>query len=244
LSDGGTTVTTLIWIPLGVAVVGGVVAGVVVPYLLPLRGYDTLRTDLQTSAFHREEAARRLAATDWRHVGELYQRLLDRSLRWADGFFGPPVSQQAFATCVVLALIYAWLGFWLAYALGAPDALGETSSALSETHPQRALVGLGVPVFCIADWPVGWALGRWERRRKAGWMQRRLEVGQGERRARRLYGFRGAAWAVAWLLVVAGAGRQSRVSRKKYGCSPRASITPSTRSAAMRRKWSVMGLRR
>lgn len=141
--------------PLATTIVGGVIVTVVVPYLLPLRGYDAQRKDIETSAFHREEAARRLAAIDWRHLGALYQRLLDRALRWADGFFGPAVSQQAFATCVVLALIYAWLGFWLACALGAPGVLGETSLALPDSYPERALTVLGVPLVCIGGWPVG-----------------------------------------------------------------------------------------
>jgi hypothetical protein len=172
---------------------------------VPLRGYRAWRDDLRRSAYWREEAGRRLAATDWQHSGELYQRLLERALSWADKFFGPATSQQAFATCIVLALIYTFLGFWLAYALGAPGVLGQTSLAPPQEYPQRALIGLGVPALCIGGWLVGWALGNWwGRQYTEGWLRRRVEAGQRERRVLRAYRLRGAVWAVGWLLAVAG----------------------------------------
>ena len=200
MSDGGAA--AIFEHPIVSGVVSGVVVALILYVLLPLRSYETWRKDLRESAHWREEAARRLEATDWAHLGALYQNGLDRALGWADGFFGPALSQRAFATCVVIALIYAWLGFWLAYAVGAPDALGATDLGLPEDYPGRALLGLGVPALCIGGWLIGWLLGRWERRRKADWLQRRLEAGDDDRRARRTYAERGALWAVGWLIAV------------------------------------------
>ncbi|MEO1089294.1 MAG: hypothetical protein AAFX81_01570 [Pseudomonadota bacterium] len=94
--------TSLLANPYVHAVVSGLVLAAIVR-LAGLRSYDAWRDDLLREEPHfRELAAKQLATKGW---GTLYASLLDRALRRADGFFGPALSQGAFATCVVLGQI-------------------------------------------------------------------------------------------------------------------------------------------
>ena len=150
--------------PLVSGVVGGVVATLIGAWISAHRSYDRWREDLaRPEPYFRKLASARLQATEW---GRLYSTLLDGAIRRADGLFGPPLSQRAFATCVVIALIYAYVGFWICYALGASARLGSADFGLPESNTVRAVVSAVVLTILPVAYVLGGREGRVQRLRK------------------------------------------------------------------------------
>ena len=88
-----------------IATVTGIMGG----WLGASRGLNArYRNDMAEPAF-RAECAEALRPHRW---GELYERMLGGSLDRADRLFGPTRSWTSLGVCIVVSLIYTFLGFF------------------------------------------------------------------------------------------------------------------------------------
>ncbi|MGI9509637.1 MAG: toll/interleukin-1 receptor domain-containing protein [Geminicoccaceae bacterium] len=133
--------------------------------------YADLKIDLWEDPAFRRECVARLKGAEW---GEFYRQALGEGIAWADRFFGAPFSYRAFGTCLVIAVIYGYLGLSIAYILGgpgiwiSPDLMPRIGSFRDDAL--SGLVWLAAATFA---WLIGFGSGRFERRRRKRWLQER-----------------------------------------------------------------------
>lgn len=101
--------------------IGGLVGGVaaLLAWLGPSRG--EVMEDLSADAAFRSDTAARLCDGS---LGRRYREGVDRGLRGLDRAFGPPGSAEALGFCFIVALVYAFAGFFVVWGLGGPGVVG------------------------------------------------------------------------------------------------------------------------
>ena len=104
--------------------------------------------------------------------GKLYRESLVRAIAWADRFFGPALSQRAFGACLIVALVYGYYGFSVAYMLGGPGNLASTELMPRLDRIQQALGSLSWMIATTLVWFLGFCGGRCERWRRRRWLKK------------------------------------------------------------------------
>jgi len=92
-------------------------------------------------------------------AGTAYRNALARALAWLDRVFGPPGSIRALGVCVLVALAYAWVTFFLGWGFfgGSGGIAGLPLLSNAATQPARGLfaaLALGLPfiMFIVTRW--------------------------------------------------------------------------------------------
>ncbi len=130
-----------------------------------------------------DERAGRIVELRGGNFGKLYPAWLKRGLDLLNHRFGKPFSPTALNVCVLVALAYSYIFFFLAYVAGAPGGLHENMAWLPPVKETPIVVRLLVAAFGILLPPLGlvvaWQIGRfpvrWERRLKLS-MRRRYST--------------------------------------------------------------------
>lgn len=133
----------------------GVVMAVLVPVaLLYVPSHKDYEDWLAHNPAFRQQTLARLQANQWTI---LYRDWLSRALGWLDRHWGRPGSAQALGVCIVIALCYGWIAFFLGYALGAPGSLGKVewlpdlSFSARSAAALAAIVGPAL-IFLMCHW--------------------------------------------------------------------------------------------
>ena len=152
------------------ALVGIVVAtlGIAVAIWIALRRIwqnwiDILRID-------KEKRAKRVEELRGSRFARLYPDYLGHALSFAEHSFGPARSARALNVCTLLALIYSFVFFYLAYALGVPGRLGEEMTWFSSTLSTSSLQKIGGALIAILVPLGGLFLAIWLTRSIVKWL--------------------------------------------------------------------------
>jgi hypothetical protein len=145
----------LIGVAGGVAGVGSFFVALLV-WLGPSR--REVREDLADDPIYRADIAASLRDGS---LGRRYRGGLAGGLGLLDRAFGPPGSAAALGVCFIIALVYAYVGFFLVLGLGGPGVVGGFP-LLSEAaeQPQRLGLGAFLALLPLGGFWLGRRLGR------------------------------------------------------------------------------------
>lgn len=146
------------------------VVGVGVPLALHYsRSIDYHERHLREDPTYRAETAAKLRSAK---PGTLYRDALATVLDWLDRRWGVPNSAQALGVCTVISLCYAWVAFYLAYALGAPGRLGGFAFGPDFDQSGRTAASLLAILLPVGAFVFGRWLDQMERRCNARGLHR------------------------------------------------------------------------
>ncbi|MEZ5936082.1 MAG: hypothetical protein R3F54_30105 [Alphaproteobacteria bacterium] len=96
--------------------------------------------------------------------GSLYQNALRAGLGWLDRRFGAPKSAEALLMCIMLALAYPWVAFFLTYVVSGKATIGDLSFLPADNGLRDRIIAFaGVSILPPLVFFLGRWLGRWER---------------------------------------------------------------------------------
>ncbi|MCW5698980.1 MAG: hypothetical protein KIT00_03985, partial [Rhodospirillales bacterium] len=153
-----------------VGIAGGLAAGAGL-FLHFKHPDDRFERYISDNSEYRAKLADRLENPGWANA---YRDRLTRSLAWLDRNFGRANSGEALGTCVVIALCYAWVAFFLGYALSGSGNLGNVDllPKIPSTGARWAVFALTC-LFPPLAFIFGRRLGRLERLWKTRFRRRR-----------------------------------------------------------------------
>ena len=118
------------------------------------------KDDLEKDASYRQEIVDHLRREG---LGISYRRKLEQALNWLDKVFDQPGSANALGVCILIAMIYAYVSYFIGWGMGGSASIGGHRMPLPDgaTQPNRGIAGFILVIVPIITFYLSRGLAYW-----------------------------------------------------------------------------------